>query len=48
MGGPIGLDFTVFHHALDRKKVEGDEYDQFLDDLRIIERAALIQIHSNK
>lgn len=45
-GGPIGLDFNVIHHALDRKGVKGDEYDKFIDDLRTIEQAALKEITS--
>lgn len=39
--GPIGLDMTVFHHALDRKGIKGDEYDEFVDLLSVIESAAL-------
>lgn len=42
--GPIGLDFNVIHHALDRKGVKGDEYDEFIADMRIIEAAALRKI----
>lgn len=39
-GGAVGLDFNVFHHALDRKGITGDEYDEFISDLREIENAA--------
>lgn len=45
MGGPVGLDFSVLHHALDRKGIKGDEYDTYIANLRIIESAALQQIH---
>jgi len=38
--GPIGLDMNVFHHALDRKKIGEEEYDEFIDDLRVIESSA--------
>jgi hypothetical protein len=44
--GPAGLDFNVFHHAMDRRGVAGDQYDQFVFDLRTIEQAALLKIHS--
>lgn len=39
--GAIGLDYNVFHHALDRKRVEGTKYDDWLADLSIIESQAL-------
>lgn len=46
MNGPVSLDFNVFHHALDRKGVKGDEYDVWIDKLRTIEGVALKHIHS--
>lgn len=45
MGGPIGLDMTVFFHELDRKKVPPELYDDMLWKLQIIEGAALTQLH---
>jgi hypothetical protein len=45
MNGPTGLDFNVIHHALDRKGIEGEMFDQFVSDLRVIERAALVELH---
>lgn len=48
MNGPTGLDFNVFHHALDRKGVTGDEFDDMMRDIRIIELAALAKIHEDK
>lgn len=45
-GGPIGLDYNVFHHALDRKKLSPSEYEEWFDNLRIIENAALQQLQS--
>ena len=47
MGGPIGLDFSVMHHALDRKGITGEEYYDFLADLRVIESAALRNIRKS-
>jgi hypothetical protein len=44
MNGVVALDMNVFHHALDRKGVVGEEFDDFIDDLRTIERAALLHL----
>lgn len=44
VGGLLGLDYTVFHHALDRKGLPPDQYDEMLNDLRIIEAAAMSAI----
>lgn len=41
MAGVIGLDYNVFHHALDRKKIPADLYDEYLNDLQVIEATAL-------
>lgn len=41
MGGPVGLDYAVIQHELDRQGVSGEEYDDLLDRLRVIEAAAL-------
>lgn len=46
MGGPIGLDYGVIHYALDRKGVVGDDFDQIMDDIRVVEAAALAKIHA--
>lgn len=42
--GLVGLDFNVFHHALDRKGVTGAEFDEWISKLVVIESAALAQI----
>lgn len=39
--GPIGLDYTVFFHELDRMGLERDAYDEFMAALRVIEETAL-------
>lgn len=44
-GGPIGLDMSVFHHALDRKGIADDEYDEYIANLGIIESQALMNLH---
>ena len=45
MNGPVALDFNIFHHELDRKKVQEDEYDKMIYQLRVIEGEALKWIH---
>ena len=47
MNGPTALDMTVFHHALDRKRVVGDDFDRIIEDLTVIERVALRKIHAD-
>ena len=47
MGGPVGLDYGVIHHELDRMALAPDEYEQTLAYLRVIEQAALEQIHKD-
>ena len=48
MGGPIGIDMTVFFHELDRKKVPEDLYDEMLWKLTVIEGAALKQLNKKQ
>ncbi|MBZ2208470.1 DUF1799 domain-containing protein [Massilia soli] len=40
-GGPIGLDFGVVLHKMDRMKLDSDEYDQLEADIELMEGAAL-------
>jgi hypothetical protein len=44
-GGPTGLDYAVVFHELDRKGYAGDAYDEMMSALRVIESAALNEIH---
>ncbi len=44
-GGPTGLDFNVFQHALDRKGVSADEYEETILMLRVVEAAAIEEIY---
>ena len=39
--GPAGLDYGVFFQILDRKRLTDEEYEAMLDQLRVIEIAAL-------
>ncbi|SEO63357.1 Phage related hypothetical protein [Luteibacter sp. UNC138MFCol5.1] len=47
-GGPVGLDYAVIFHELDRKGLATDAYDDMLHALRIIEDEALKLIHTKK
>jgi hypothetical protein len=47
MSGPTGLDYNVLFHELDRKGIAGDDYDEMLAAIRIIESTALDAIHQS-
>jgi hypothetical protein len=40
-GGATGYDYNVAHHKLDREKLAPDEYECRMDDLMVMEAAAL-------
>lgn len=44
--GPYALDFSVFFQALDRKGIVGEEFEEYVDKLRIIERAVIAKLQS--
>ncbi|WP_240151410.1 DUF1799 domain-containing protein [Luteibacter jiangsuensis] len=44
-GGAYGLNYTVVFHELDRMNLTPDRYDEMLAHLRVIEDAALDEIH---
>ncbi|MET0332549.1 MAG: DUF1799 domain-containing protein [Dyella sp.] len=46
-GGPTGLDYTVVYHELDRRNLDRETYDEMLAALRVIERAALTELHKD-
>lgn len=46
-GGPIGLDYGVLYHDLDRQELPNAEQQEIMDVLRIIERAALEIFHKS-
>lgn len=46
-GGPIGLDYGVLYHDLDRQELSKTEQQEIMDVLRIIERAALEIFHKS-
>jgi len=39
--GPVGLDYNVVFHEIDRKPPPKDEYDDLMGAVRVIESAAL-------
>jgi hypothetical protein len=45
MGGPVGLNFVVAYHRMDRMGLAPAEYDQLDQDLQIMEAAALQAMH---
>lgn len=45
--GPIGLDYCAAYPLIDRMGLAAVEWDGLLDDLRMMERAALTQINEN-
>jgi hypothetical protein len=40
-GGPVGLDYSVIFHELDRKGLPENDYDEMMNTIRVIESAAL-------
>jgi hypothetical protein len=41
MNGPVGLDYNVLLHELDRRDLSRDEYDDLFGSIRLMEREAL-------
>lgn len=41
MSGAIGLDYNVVLHELDRKNLDKADYDEFFNDIQIMEVEAL-------
>lgn len=46
--GPVGFDYTILHHYLDRNKITGEAFENFINDFQVIEKAALANIHKEK
>lgn len=44
-GGPVGLDYGVIFHELDRTSITGDAFDEMMASIRVIESAALEAIN---
>jgi Phage related hypothetical protein (DUF1799). len=47
MNGPTGLDYNVILHDLDRRGLSTDDYDEMMASIRVIESAALEEIHKD-
>lgn len=39
--GPVGLDYNVFMHELDRRRLPDDEYEDMMGCIRVIESTVL-------
>lgn len=44
--GPIGLDYNVLYHKMDRMQLDPDEYDQLESDVRVMEMESLATMRS--
>ncbi|KKO71842.1 DUF1799 domain-containing protein [Kerstersia gyiorum] len=47
-GGPTGLNYSVLFADLDRNGIEGDEREQIMEGIRIIEAAVLKKIYEDR
>jgi len=43
--GPIGLDYNVLFHKMDRMNLDSEDYEQMEADIRTLETAALAEIN---
>lgn len=48
MAGAAGLDYSVFHVALANKGIKGRKFERMMDDLGVIEMAALDILNAEK
>lgn len=48
MGGPLGLDFAIAFHRMDRMGLTPEEYNQLDEDLQVMEDAALEAMRSKE
>lgn len=47
MNGPVGLDYGVIFHELDRRELSRDDYNDTMQAVRVIERAALDEMRKD-
>lgn len=47
-GGIIGYKYEIAHHKLDRKKLDPEEYEIQMEDLRTMEFAALAAMRARQ
>lgn len=45
--GPIGLDYNVVLHEIDRMGLVGEDYDDLFGSVRVMEDVALEQMRKN-
>lgn len=46
--GPVALDMVVFHTALERKRLNDEQFDEWIAKLRVIQQEALNRIRYHK
>lgn len=44
VSGPVGLDYTVIFHELDRRGLPSEDYDDLMGCIRVIEQVALAEM----
>lgn len=44
--GAIGLDYNVLFRLMDRQGLDGDDWDDMLDDIQTMEHAALVAMRA--
>jgi len=47
MSGPVGLRYEAIYPLLDRMNLSSVEWDELLEDIEIMERAALAAMHQS-
>jgi hypothetical protein len=48
MAGAMGLKYEVMHHKMDRMKLSAEDYEDLEADIRVMEFAALEEMHRKK
>lgn len=46
VNGPTGLNYLVMYHHTDRMGLSNQEFDELHDEMQVLERAALNEIHA--
>lgn len=46
MNGPTALNYMVMYHNMDRMGLSDEEFDELHEDMQVLERAALDEIHA--
>lgn len=46
MNGPVGLNYLVMYHHTDRMGLSNEEFDELHEEMQVLERSALNEIHA--